>query len=737
MADEVEKYRIPLFDGTNFNNWKFRMETLLDEMDLLKLVEKPYANEVQFSEDDTQAERGTKEKKLEELAKRDRKCKSQIIQRISDSHLEYAKDKKTAFDMWRSLNAIFERKGIASQLLIRKSLLTMKFNAQSDTLANHFLKFDKKIRELRSTGANLEENDVVCHLLLTMPTEYDTVVTSIETLSMEDLSTGFVKNRLLDEESKLKDRGVQKIKNESPSTTAFSSTTNSGTARGKSRAFPFHCHQCGIYGHRKADCRKKPQESSNEGNSRAHVASNHKGENSDNEQKFCFSITIQTIGCAANVATYYLDSGATEHLVSSEVPLHNVEVLKEPVIINVAKTGAFLKADKVGEVEVISCVKGKDIPITIKNVLSVPGLNYNLISVRKLEMKGYTITFRNGEGTIQKGNVTLAVGSRKESQLYALNFRQISTSANACASVPAENEKLWHERFGHLNYESIKKLQGQVDGMNMKMESSPGICDTCIEGKQSKLPHNQPRICAKRPLQLVHSDLFGPITPTSYDDKKYVLTIIDDYTHFNAAYTMESKSEVFKYLKIYEAMVTAHFNLKISRFRCDNGREYLSNEIKIFFQEKGIQFEFTIRYTPQQNGVAERMNRTIIEKARCMLLHSKLEKEFWSEAALTAVYLINRSPTSTLDGKIPASLWFNETPNIKKSKFLGVLRFCTSQRKSQLESLKQDQRDASWLVTVRMVISSGVQKITKSYLGGMLLLTRKDFRLKKPQVSSG
>lgn len=107
---------------------------------------------------------------------------------------------------------------------------------------------------------------------------------------------------------------------------------------------------------------------------------------------------------------------------------------------------------------------------------------------------------------------------------------------------------------------------------------------------------------------------------------------IDDYSHFIWGYILESKTEVLRFFKMFEAMATAHFNMKISRFRCDNGYEYISSEIKQFFESRGIQFEFTIRYTQQQNGIAERMNCTILQKARCMLLNSKLEKVFWSEA---------------------------------------------------------------------------------------------------------
>lgn len=115
-------------------------------------------------------------------------------------------------------------------------------------------------------------------------------------------------------------------------------------------------------------------------------------------------------------------------------------------------------------------------------------------------------------------------------------------------------------------------------------------------------------------------------------------------------------------------MVTAHFNLKISRFRCDNGREYTSKEMIQAFQEKRIRIEYTIQYTPQQNDVAERMNRTILDKARCMILHSRLDKSFWAEAVLSAIYIINRSPTVALENVVPAELWYNEKLDVRKLK---------------------------------------------------------------------
>ena len=123
-------------------------------------------------------------------------------------------------------------------------------------------------------------------------------------------------------------------------------------------------------------------------------------------------------------------------------------------------------------------------------------------------------------------------------------------------------------------------------------------------------------------------------------------------------------------------MANAHFDARLSRFRCDNdGNTYISTEMKQLFEKKGIQIDFTIRHTPEQNGVAERMNRNILEEARCMLLSSKVDKQFWSEAVRTAVYMTNRSPTSAFNDNVPAFFWFREIPKYKKLKVFGCIAY--------------------------------------------------------------
>ncbi|KAF6212808.1 hypothetical protein GE061_010517 [Apolygus lucorum] len=229
--------------------------------------------------------------------------------------------------------------------------------------------------------------------------------------------------------------------------------------------------------------------------------------------------------------------------------------------------------------------------------------------------------------------------------------------------------------MGHLNDSYLRKLPEMVLGVPTDIGSVDRPCEGCLAGKQARLPFSKVRVRATRPLELVHSDVMGPITPVSHDQKRYVLSFIDDFSHFAVIYNLKSKSEVFLHFRKYRAMAEAHFGTKISRFRCDNGREYLTNEMKEYFSENGVQWELSVAYSPSQNGVAERFFRSLTEKSRSMLAESRLPRSLWTEAISTAVYLINRSPTSAIKDDVPASLWYGHKANLEKIRVFGSVAY--------------------------------------------------------------
>ncbi|VVC34356.1 Integrase, catalytic core,Ribonuclease H-like domain [Cinara cedri] len=169
---------------------------------------------------------------------------------------------------------------------------------------------------------------------------------------------------------------------------------------------------------------------------------------------------------------------------------------------------------------------------------------------------------------------------------------------------------------------------------------------------------------------------------------KYNLTFIDDYTQFNVIYLLENKSEVLNYFKKYEAVVSVHFRQTIQSLRCDNGGEYISHNFKNFCAQKGIVVNYTAPYTPEQNGLAERTNRTIIESTRSLLFQSGLSKEMWSEAALMVTYLLNRLPTSKNSSKTPTEFWNGCKLNLSNIRVFGCATFAhiPKQLRSKLDS---------------------------------------------------
>lgn len=163
----------------------------------------------------------------------------------------------------------------------------------------------------------------------------------------------------------------------------------------------------------------------------------------------------------------------------------------------------------------------------------------------------------------------------------------------------------------------------------------------------------------------------GPFTQKTWDKKRSFVTFIDDFSHFTVVYLLESKDEVQSKFEEYCARVTAFFGTRVSRLRCDNGGEYTGKSFRKYCRTQGINVEATIPYSPQQNGVAERMNRTLLEKARSMVQEAGLHS-MWGEAVLTAAYLCNRSPTSALkEKKTPYEIWYGRKPNIDKMRVFG------------------------------------------------------------------
>ena len=245
-------------------------------------------------------------------------------------------------------------------------------------------------------------------------------------------------------------------------------------------------------------------------------------------------------------------------------------------------------------------------------------------------------------------------------------------------NVACNDYEMWHQRLGHIGKSKFAELQNKqmmrdISRIEQVVPNS-NICEACVKGKQARIPFKKAKdkTYVNRPLFIIHTDVCGPITPSTIDNKNYFVIFVDEFTHYCVTYLITYKSNVFNVFKDYVAKSEVNFNLKIAHLYCDNGREYLSNEMKEFLVQKGISYHLTVPRTPQLNGVSERMNRTITEKARAMIFGASLDKCFWGEAVLTATYLINLTPTKALrQNKTPYELWHSKKPQLKYLKVFG------------------------------------------------------------------
>jgi len=193
--------------------------------------------------------------------------------------------------------------------------------------------------------------------------------------------------------------------------------------------------------------------------------------------------------------------------------------------------------------------------------------------------------------------------------------------------IPDLNIDIWHRRMGHLNEDNVRKLAKMVDGMGIKVRTTVGVCEPCLEGKQTRQPSCKPATRAKETLELIHSDLCGPIDPTSYGGTNYYLSFTDDHTRMTQIYSLKKKSSanVLEKFKEYKAEVEKQTGKVIKRLRTDGGGEY-EKWMKIHLKGLGIIHETTAPYSPDQNGVAERANRTIMGRVNVRIGGKILKK---------------------------------------------------------------------------------------------------------------
>ncbi|GJV70346.1 putative ribonuclease H-like domain-containing protein [Tanacetum coccineum] len=300
--------------------------------------------------------------------------------------------------------------------------------------------------------------------------------------------------------------------------------------------------------------------------------------------------------------------------------------------------------------------------------------HFNLFSISQICDKKLNVLFTEKECFVVSSDFKMPDENQvllkvpRQHNMYTFDMKNVDSSKGyTCllAKASSNEAKLWHRRLGHLNFKNLNKLvkDNLVRGLPSKSFKNDHTCVACQKGKQHKAS------CKAKidryvthPLHTLHMDLFGPTSVRSINHASYCLVITDDCSRFCWVFFLAKKDETSNILKTFIKQIENQLNQKVKIIRSDNGTEFKNRVMLEFCGEKGIKQEFSNARTPQQNGVAERMNRTLIEAARTMLADSHLPTTFWAEAVNTACYTFNRVRVTKPQNKTPYELLFGHKP---------------------------------------------------------------------------
>lgn len=587
----------------------------------------------------------------------DAKTKAKLILTIDPSLYVHIKSVQTTHELWKKLKNLFDDSGFTRRISLLRSLISIRLE-NSISMTSYVTQIIETSQKLSGTGFKINDEWVASLLLAGLTEKYSPMIMAIEHCGIP-LTADAIKTKLLDMEESGND-GDNGTSASSGAFASFKKNRNVGSKATKDNAQMSKsksskviiCYRCKQTGHFRNQCTFENKNSS---------------ETSKNERTKSNAFSAVFLNGEFCKSDWYIDSGASVHLTANEEWLSNVSrdlKIKEIVVANKDKVPVLCT----GDVQITTKTRACEYDITVENVLCVPKLTTNLLSVSQLISKGNKVSFNNhGCEIFNQAGVLVATASLLNG-VYKLNMSESCSSAAVMIS-----SEVWHRRLGHVNNQYLYKMQDAVQGLTLdsKTDISKSSCVACCEGKQTRLPFPKEGNRSTELLHIVHTDLCGPMENRSIGGSRYFMLFIDDFSRMTYIYFLKTKDEALTCFQQYKAEVENQLNRSIKILRSDNGKEFCNKRFNDFLKSHGIVHHKTNPYTPEQNGLSERFNRTIVEKAKCLLFDAGLEKRFWAEAAHTAVYLQNRTVTTSLNYKTPFEIWTGRKPDVSHLRVFG------------------------------------------------------------------
>ena len=400
---------------------------------------------------------------------------------------------------------------------------------------------------------------------------------------------------------------------------------------------------------------------------------------------FSYMAMSSSVSSSLHLDVWIADSGANQHM------SHKLEWFSsyKPIspqnswpITSVAGHKTYVAGT--GTIRFLLQLPDRTEIFSLDNVLYVPGLDCNLLSTTAIaKTYGFTFTGSADKCTFTKDD-QLHLTGRLRNGLYVLDLIVLlphtrASHAQSFGKIPQSQERqsiqTWHHRFVHLNFEMIKQMErrGSVLGLQLTKREPDHLCVGCQLGKHQRasFPVNPTRKRFPQPGDLIHGDICGPMSVPSYGGSVYFVLFKDDATHYRFVFGVRRKSEALACFQKVCSQITKDIGCSVQMLRTDRGGEFANKSFDQYLAAHSIRREYTAPYTPEQNFVVERENRTVMEGVRSCLHQARINIRFWAEAVQYLVYTLNRTGTRILSDYTPFEAYFGVPPSVSHLRPFG------------------------------------------------------------------